>query len=164
MIWVTSDLHLEHANIIKYCRRPFAHIKEMNDTIIRNANTVIKPADTVYHLGDFALTKRSNLIYMKKQLNGHWITLVGNHDKRAVLKDAGFEVLESPIVVLENFILSHRPLHLEGIPCVNCCVDVHNFYPIPFPTVKQRLNLHGHVHNSWYIKIGNEQIPKELKE
>jgi len=34
--WFTSDYHLGHANIIKYCNRPFKGIDQMNSTIIRN--------------------------------------------------------------------------------------------------------------------------------
>ena len=49
----TSDTHFGHANIIKYCNRPFSSLEEMNSTIIRNWNEMVKPEDTVFFLGDF---------------------------------------------------------------------------------------------------------------
>ena len=44
MIYLTSDLHFNHANILKYEpeSRPFSSIEEMNEVIIQNWNEVVK--------------------------------------------------------------------------------------------------------------------------
>ncbi|MBL8880695.1 MAG: hypothetical protein JNG88_16400 [Phycisphaerales bacterium] len=55
MIWFTADTHFGHANIIKHCRRPFASVEEMDETLLRNINARVGRSDTLYHLGDFAL-------------------------------------------------------------------------------------------------------------
>ena len=54
MIWMTSDLHFNHENILKYepVSRPFATVEEMNEVLIQNWNSKIKPEDIVYVLGD----------------------------------------------------------------------------------------------------------------
>ena len=52
MIYFIADTHFNHANIIKYCNRPFKNTDEMNKYIIRKWNSVVKETDTVYHLGD----------------------------------------------------------------------------------------------------------------
>ena len=57
-IFVTSDCHFNHVNIIKYeseTRGMFADPAEMNEKIISNWNSVVSPEDTVYVLGDFAM-------------------------------------------------------------------------------------------------------------
>jgi len=51
--WFTADFHLGHANIIKYCERPFRNVLEMNRTIIKKHNERVKKDDIVYFLGDF---------------------------------------------------------------------------------------------------------------
>ena len=54
-IFLTSDTHFNNDNIIKYCNRPFFNHKDMNEALIANWNSVVKPEDTVYHLGDFII-------------------------------------------------------------------------------------------------------------
>jgi calcineurin-like phosphoesterase family protein len=52
-IWFTSDFHLGHSNIIRFCKRPFANAHEMNEAIAERMNSCVKPDDTLYFLGDF---------------------------------------------------------------------------------------------------------------
>lgn len=35
-LFLTSDSHFNHANIIKFCNRPFDSVEEMNETLISN--------------------------------------------------------------------------------------------------------------------------------
>ena len=35
-VWFIADLHLGHANVIKYSKRPFSDVHEMNETLIHN--------------------------------------------------------------------------------------------------------------------------------
>lgn len=77
--YFTADTHFGHANIIKYCNRPFANAEEMDEKLILNWNTVVMPGDTVYHLGDFSLGFKPAHDYLKR-LNGNIIFCWGNHD------------------------------------------------------------------------------------
>lgn len=52
MNWIISDTHFGHANIIKYCNRPFTNVTTMNATLIRNWKALVKNDDTIWHLGD----------------------------------------------------------------------------------------------------------------
>ena len=79
-VYVCSDLHLGHENIIKYCNRPFVNVESMNKALIENWNSVVHDDDTVICLGDFALGSREDIIEWGKQLKGKKILVMGNHD------------------------------------------------------------------------------------
>lgn len=78
-IFLISDTHFDHYNIISFCNRPFKSTAEMNQTIIDNWNSVVSDNDTVYHLGDWTL-RPSMMDYFKK-LNGQIICIHGSHDR-----------------------------------------------------------------------------------
>lgn len=78
MNYLISDLHLNHANIIKYCGRPFRNVEEMNATLVGNWNRVVKEDDTVFFLGDLAFG-RDPLSWLE-ELNGHIVLIKGSHD------------------------------------------------------------------------------------
>lgn len=110
-VFVTSDLHLDHANIIKYCKRPFIDIADMNKTLIQNWNNTISNKDTVYFLGDLAYGRGSKPTdYWLKQLNGNIFFIKGNHDYSNEIEfydNFNFEYAN------HKFFLTHRP---EDIP------------------------------------------------
>ena len=77
--YFTSDTHFGHANIIKFCNRPFKNVEEMNQKLIENWNSVVGPNDLVFHLGDFAFGGQPLWRYIREQLNGNIILIKGNH-------------------------------------------------------------------------------------
>lgn len=87
--WFTADTHFGHANIIKYCKRPFKDSVEMNETIISNWNSVVDRNDMIFHLGDFCLGPKEKNIAdgyfddLIKRLNGFIVFIKGNHDRTA---------------------------------------------------------------------------------
>lgn len=108
-----SDTHFQHANIIKYCNRPFEDTKVMDETIIMNWNSVVKPTDIVWHLGDVMLGNRENLADVMSKLNGVKFLVKGNHDTRSndFYRRAGFkEVYDHPTIIKDFIVLSHEPL------------------------------------------------------
>lgn len=114
MIYVISDLHLGHANIIKYCNRPFATVDEMNSALIKNWNDIVKPEDTVYFLGDFALGPKEAFRRFTACLNGHKHFIFGNHDhiSRSQVLEAGWESAQYQMTVEYKgytFQLQHHP-------------------------------------------------------
>lgn len=84
-LFFTSDHHFGHTNIIKLCNRPFSSIEEMNEVLIQKWNEKISPEDEVYYLGDFAMTKDTELIAdILDQLNGTIYLITGNHEGAAL--------------------------------------------------------------------------------
>lgn len=80
MYFFTADEHYGHANIIRYCNRPFKSVDEMNEDIIRKHNAVVMTDDVVIHAGDFSLAKVEIASKYVAKLNGHHIFLQGSHD------------------------------------------------------------------------------------
>ena len=82
----TSDLHLNHSNIIKYADRPFDDVNEMNKVIIERWNSKISNSDLVYHLGDFGFFKKhEDFEILTKRLKGKIINIKGNHDNYKII-------------------------------------------------------------------------------
>lgn len=78
--WFTADPHFGHANIIRYCNRPFADSVEMDKEIIKRYNERVGRNDLVYIIGDFCF---NNFDFYFNQLNGLKVFVKGNHDREA---------------------------------------------------------------------------------
>ena len=144
-IWVISDTHFGHANIIKYCNRPFVDPAEMDEKLIENWNSVVQDDDIVYHLGDVYMGKSSS--NFAHRLKGRKRLILGNHDHG---KDSVLQSMFQKIVMWRMFpefglLLTHVPVH-EG--------------SLGFKVEK---NVHGHIHekvieDERYINVSVEQI------
>ena len=161
--FLIGDTHFSHANIIKYCSRPYENTTHMNTELIRNWNLVVGAEDKVIVVGDFALTSKEQIIAIGNSLNGHKRLILGNHDKASLLTyyAAGFETISPyPIVLDEFFIVSHYPQFIErngvfanifahvhdnpeyvGVSPRSFCVSVEriNYTPIDFEDIKARM-------------------------
>lgn len=93
-IYLISDTHFNHKNIIDYCNRPFESLEEMESTLIKNWNEVVSHSDTVLFGGDLAMCNPSKAVMYSKKLNGNLVVLSGNHDN--------FSKWKSPFTVLES--------------------------------------------------------------
>lgn len=83
----TSDHHFCHKGIIDSCARPFLNVRQMNESMIAAWNSVVRPNDTVYHLGDFGHKfDPDELERIFRRLHGNKHLIIGNHDKTATLR------------------------------------------------------------------------------
>jgi calcineurin-like phosphoesterase family protein len=112
----------------------------MDETMITNWNSRVKPEDNVFILGDFMLNTSFTRLhkgdgglkpasYYREILNGNKILLGGNHDSDKSYKTC----IRSIKIKLGGFVINlvHSPEHLS--------------YNVP-------INIHAHVHNAWEIK------------
>jgi calcineurin-like phosphoesterase family protein len=132
-IWIISDTHFNHANIIKYCDRPFKDPAQMNEVMIENWNAVIKPTDIVYHLGDVYMGDKQRAGEILRQLHGRKRLVLGNHDtmEDGILHKAFEKTLVWRYFKEEKILLSHIPLHPSSF--------------VGGPEAATR-NIHGHIH------------------
>lgn len=74
-IWFSSDLHFNHNRQFIYQARGFETLEEMNQTIIERFNSLVKPEDDLYLLGDTMLGKLEDSKPLVAALNGKSILL-----------------------------------------------------------------------------------------
>ena len=75
-----SDLHFGHKNIIGFDHRPFADRDEMDHVLIELWNGRVQSDDTVYIVGDICYRSGHSVEWYLRQLKGHKVLILGNHD------------------------------------------------------------------------------------
>lgn len=145
-IFFISDTHFDHTNILKFTgsdgeliRPGFRDTNHMNEVMIENWNSVVKPGDKVYHLGDFCMGSATIVGRLMPRLNGRKRLVVGNHDQIKELCPFFEKVQLWRIFKEYNFVCTHIPL-LRG------------------QMRKVEYNVHGHIHqnlmqDSMYINV-----------
>ena len=160
MIYVISDTHLNHKNIIKYCNRPFSSVEEMNNTILRNWNKTVKDNDFVYLVGDLCFDGKRGVTAADwlDRLNGEVLLIRGNHDKsgveRCFLEYKGYE-----------FLLVHRPYDRDGWNKWVISGHVHNNLPEKYPFINyNNKNINVCVEFLDYTPISIDRIIEEIEK
>ncbi|MCP3681525.1 MAG: hypothetical protein GY861_02450 [bacterium] len=82
-IWVTSDLHFWHKNVMKFCKdtRPWDSLEEMHEALIEEWNSKVKPDDIIFSLGDFSFAGKDKTLSILNRLQGNKVFIMGNHCK-----------------------------------------------------------------------------------
>lgn len=140
MFFFTADEHYDHRNILKYCQRPFANVQEMNDELIRRHNEVVKPGDTVIHIGDFTLGSLGTALNFMKQLKGTHIFIPGSHDRWMEAPEAFAAVSDLGHVLYPSHLWTRN---FNGGICLSTCHYAGRSWP------KSHYNswlLYGHSH------------------
>ena len=119
MLWFTSDLHLNHDNMLRYAHRPFGSVEELRIALVRNVNERVGCDDTLWILGDVCMgrEKPRDIASFLDQLVCRDVRLArGNHDPKddESLLTAGFtEVCDLADVSLgskQRAVLCHYPM------------------------------------------------------
>ena len=154
MIWFTSDTHFGHKNIIKYCERPFKSIEHMNFIMTLNWNNLVKPKDTVWHLGDFCLGSpkmareyfsklngRINILANRFHHDSSWLPSSNNNTKFRT--NTGLVRFFEPISVIDINLFNGDKYPKSIVMC---------HYPIQVWDRKhyKSWHLYGHIHNTGF--------------
>lgn len=148
-IYLISDHHFGHANILKFVgldnkriRPEFDSVYQMNEYMIEKWNSVVTPQDHVYHLGDVVMS--GHYLPIIQKLNGHKRLILGNHDREDMGKyrKAGFQKIFGSRL-LDGVLMTHFPVH-------------------PAHFGKAVVNAHGHIHekpspNGPYVNVSVER-------
>lgn len=126
MKFFTSDLHIGHKNIITYADRPFTRADGqpdtdlMEETLLANISSVVKPGDELYILGDIALNGDKAYNFLTRLPTKQIFIVWGNHDpgrkekqKRDKLKSLAVrsgDIMETKLHDGTKVIMCHYPM------------------------------------------------------
>lgn len=131
-VFYASDMHFGHANICKFMNadgtkvRPWDDVQEMDEVLVQNWNSVVKPSDKVYVLGDVVMNRKH--LPTLGRLNGDKVLIKGNHD---IFDNSDYMKYFRDIRAYhatKRMIMSHVPIH-------------------PASLYRWPVNLHGHLHS-----------------
>ena len=140
--WIWSDLHLEHAEIIRHGDRPHRDVHAMNAMLLSAWRERVGDDETIVCLGDITLVEPSAQILSKlSTMPGRKLLVAGNHDfvpAQEWPKTYGFDATAPTLVCNSEptLLLTHEPLETVPPGCVN---------------------VHGHVHGA-----GREVSPRHV--
>lgn len=145
-VFFISDTHFGHENILKFEKefRNFQTIEEHDEKLIENWNSVVKPNDKIYHLGDFCWKRK--YIEIAKRLNGRKCLILGNHDVFPAKEYLEyFYDVKGVKAFGRNIVLTHVPVNPQQLE------------------YRWQYNIHGHLHSNVledkrYINVSCEQI------
>jgi calcineurin-like phosphoesterase family protein len=162
-IWVISDTHFNHTNILKFTDSNtgelirgarFSSTKEMDEHMVEQWNSVVKPGDKVYHLGDVMFGDREYFQKLWPKLHGQKRLIVGNHDDIKYLSSGGFFSKVHMWRMFPEFglLLTHVPVHKSSLKRQWVSREDYNFFEYWWRRYKFRnktmLNVHGHIHQN----------------
>lgn len=131
--WFTADLHLGHANIIKYCQRPFMSADEKaqarddprgrwrispqtverhDESLLGAINARVGVDDVLWILGDFCWGQLHEAMGYRQRIRCRTVHLVwGNHDHRSI-RPAFNDAIEQGMIRVEGqeIWLNHYPM------------------------------------------------------
>lgn len=161
-VFFISDTHFGHKGLVNgslvradgHPARPFASVEEMDETMVARWNSVVRPEDKVYHLGDVAMSVKKLPIVAR--LSGRKTLILGNHDIYATKEYLLYFKNVRATRVFDGFICSHVPVHpdtlarfrvnvhghtherhLDDPRYINLCVEQTDYYPLELSTLQR---------------------------
>ncbi|MBB3319826.1 MULTISPECIES: hydrolase [unclassified Rhizobium] len=131
MIYFTSDTHFGDPRVLRIDRRPFPDLASHDATLIQNWNSMVKPEDDVWHLGDFMRETGGDCDQLLSYLNGRKHLIVGNNDPETTVRARGWGSVQHYAEISvgsQLLILCHYPFRTWN------------------KMGRKSINLHGHSH------------------
>lgn len=143
-IFLIADTHFGHKNICKFEpeHRPFGSVEEHDEELVKRWNSVVKPTDTVWHLGDVLFGVKS--FDLLPRLNGTKKLVMGNHDHYSMHLYMDHFTRVAGSAEVAGYVLTHMPVHNSQ-------------------STRYKGNIHGHLHSNmldsdFHINVSAEQV------
>lgn len=136
-VWLLSDLHLGHNNIIRYSERPFENLEDM-DAHLSAAAENIPDGDWLMVLGDVRMGNPNSAAKFLSKIPDKSVLIFGNHDIR---KSQGEGHIHVELIRSFKASAEAMAVDLDGQRLL------FSHYPIPTDMLPDDvLNIHGHTH------------------
>lgn len=156
-VWVWTDQHFFHKNIIGFCDRPFDDVNHMTEIMIANYNEYVGMDDVCIWGGDVGFGNDDQINEVLQRCNGYKILVIGNHDlNKGKVRKLNFDEIHL-VYLLENILFTHYPMdnipwpwfnvhgHLHAYPKhdtghllhYNANCEIHGYRPIEFEEIKR---------------------------
>ena len=130
-VFFTADTHFGHGGALGLYRRPFASVAAMDAAMVANWRSVVGAEDEVWHLGDFALGRKTDAAGLLAALPGRKHLVPGNNDPAETVALPGWTSVQA-----------YLELELGGVRLVLC----HYAFRTWRDMARGAWNLHGHSH------------------
>jgi calcineurin-like phosphoesterase family protein len=159
-IFLISDTHFGHVGVTQFMSkdgvnklRPWDNTQDMDEALVANWNSVVRPCDKVYHLGDVVINRKA--LHTLSRLNGDKVLIKGNHD---IFRLEEYTLYFRDIRgyhIMDNMIMSHIPVHTDSKGRFRANIHGH----LHDRTVKRQTNgLASILDDHWYFNVSVERI------
>jgi calcineurin-like phosphoesterase family protein len=146
-IFFTADTHFGAQRTLELSKRPFSSVKEMDEVIVNNWNSIVGLNDAIYHLGDFGNYD------ILPNLNGRIKLILGNYEVEEMNKQINDSIIENGneyCNILETIgferVSDETNIKFEGID------DIFHLCHEPEKHHEDKFNLFGHIHRLCMVK------------
>lgn len=146
-VWLTSDLHFGHSNILTYGARHHRDLAHMHRELTAMMHKVVDPSDTLVIAGDLLFGEDPVLLEDLASVSDRLILVSGNHDfDKAGRFRYPRQHFHTVVPFLfwhlegQNCMVSHLPVPVEALPKVAPGSGAQA------PMADQLVNFHGHLH------------------
>lgn len=151
-IYYHSDWHLNHDFVAR--TRGFESVEAHDEWLIDNINSVIRPRDQLWVLGDLTMSSLGNALEKIKRINGVKHLVLGNHDSGHPMHSRShsqvrryYEVFSSVAIHEQHEFSGHRVM-LSHFPYSGDHKEEDRHMEWRLPDTGRYL-IHGHVHAEW---------------
>ena len=146
-VWLTSDLHFGHSNIITYAARHHRDVAQMNADLLAMLRKHVRKEDLLVIAGDLMFGEDPAVLEGLAELSDSLILVAGNHDfdksgafrwpRRCFSQVVPFLYWN---VFGQNCLVSHMPVPVEAMSRTDGYLGRDNL------GLGQVFNYHGHMH------------------
>lgn len=171
-VWVWSDQHYGHRNIIRFSNRPYPNLDLMHKCMMLNHNDYVEDGDICIWVGDVAFLNDTLANELIRQHNGYKILILGNHDINKgkakkldfdeihLLKHVNFEYGHSNTF---DFLFTHYPCHNLDNRTFN--IHGHEHVAAMYTNTHQHINVNCELHGYKPVNILTlAELAKKKKE